>query len=72
MIDESDDAPTRGARELYEELGVQLEAQRRALGEVLDGSAKVFGDLVRSYYGKDVPRSIRTFGKCGNRGLTGT
>ncbi|HLZ31052.1 MAG TPA: glycosyl hydrolase [Chloroflexota bacterium] len=52
MIDESDDAPTRGAQELYAQLRGQLETQRRALDEVLEGPARVFGDLVKSL---DIP-----------------
>jgi hypothetical protein len=52
MIDESDDAPTRGAHDLYAQLRGQLEAQRRTLDEVLEGSARSFGDLVKSL---DIP-----------------
>ncbi|MBV9598388.1 MAG: glycosyl hydrolase [Chloroflexi bacterium] len=37
MIDESDDAPTRGAHEVYDMLRQQLEAQQTRLREVLDG-----------------------------------
>jgi hypothetical protein len=37
MIDESDDAPTQGALEVYDLLRAQLEAQSARLREVLDG-----------------------------------
>jgi photosystem II stability/assembly factor-like uncharacterized protein len=48
IIDESDDAPTRGAREVYEQLRTQLEEQRRKLTEVLDGPVKAFAERVKS------------------------
>ena len=48
MIDESDDAPTRGAHEVYEQLRAQLDEQRRKLTEVLDGPVKAFNELVNS------------------------
>ena len=48
MIDESDDVPTRGARELYEMLNGQLEAQLARLKQVMDGPLKSFNDAVRS------------------------
>ena len=48
MIDESDDAPTRGAHELYAQLRAQLEEQRGKLAEVLEGPASAFGELVKS------------------------
>ncbi|MGI9148353.1 MAG: VPS10 domain-containing protein [Chloroflexota bacterium] len=44
MIDESDHAPTRGAHEVYEQLRAQLEEQRRALTELLEGPVKSFGE----------------------------
>jgi hypothetical protein len=48
MIDESDDAPTRGAYDLYEQLHAQLDSQRAKLTEVLEGPVKSFSDLVAS------------------------
>jgi hypothetical protein len=48
MIDESDDAPTRGAIEVYELLRGQLEAQLTRLKAALDGPVKAFNDLVRA------------------------
>ena len=52
MIDESDDAPTHGAREFYEQLRAQLDEQRRKLTQVLEGPARAFGELVKSL---DIP-----------------
>jgi photosystem II stability/assembly factor-like uncharacterized protein len=52
IIDESDDAPTQGAREVYDALRAQLEDQLRKLKDVLDGPVKSFNALVRSL---DVP-----------------
>jgi hypothetical protein len=52
MIDESDDAPTQGATQVYEALNAALQEQRRALSEVMEGPVKSFSDLVRS---QDVP-----------------
>jgi hypothetical protein len=52
IIDESDDAPTRGAFEVYEMLGGQLEDQKRRLEDVLSGPVKAFSDLVRA---EDIP-----------------
>jgi photosystem II stability/assembly factor-like uncharacterized protein len=48
MIDESDDAPTRGARDVYEQLRGQLEAQQRALTAILDGPVKTFNEMIVS------------------------
>jgi photosystem II stability/assembly factor-like uncharacterized protein len=48
MIDESDDLPTRGAQELYEELHNQLNEQRRKLDEVVAGPVRSFNELVKS------------------------
>ena len=48
MIDESDDAPTRGAIELYAELRRQLEERRRKLTDVLDEPVRGFNELVGS------------------------
>jgi hypothetical protein len=48
MIDESDDAPTAGAREVYEMLRSQLEAQRAALQRLLDGPLAEFIALLQS------------------------
>jgi photosystem II stability/assembly factor-like uncharacterized protein len=48
MIDESDDAPTRGAHELYEQLQAQLDAERRKLADLLDGPVKAFNELIQS------------------------
>jgi photosystem II stability/assembly factor-like uncharacterized protein len=48
MIGESDDAPTRGATELYAELRRQLDEQRRKLAEVLDEPVRSFNELVTS------------------------
>jgi hypothetical protein len=47
MIDESDHAPTGGAREFYAELKTQLDAQRRKLKRVIDGPVKAFSDLIQ-------------------------
>jgi len=46
MIGESDDAPTRGATEVYAELRRQLDEQRRKLAEVLDEPVRGFNELV--------------------------
>jgi hypothetical protein len=48
MIDESDDAPTRGAIDVYEMLRGQLEAQLAHLEQALDGPVKAFNDLIRA------------------------
>jgi benzoyl-CoA reductase/2-hydroxyglutaryl-CoA dehydratase subunit BcrC/BadD/HgdB len=48
MIDESDDAPTQGATQVYEALNAALQEQRRALSEVMEGPVKSFSDLVRT------------------------
>jgi hypothetical protein len=48
MIDESDDAPTAGAREVYEMLRGQLEEQRAALQRLLDGPLAEFTALLQS------------------------
>jgi photosystem II stability/assembly factor-like uncharacterized protein len=46
MIDESDDAPTRGAFEVYDMLRQQLEVQQGRLREVLDGPVAEFNAVV--------------------------
>jgi len=46
MIGESDDAPTRGATEVYAELRRQLDEQRRKLAEVLDEPVRGVNELV--------------------------
>ena len=48
MIDESDDAPTHGATELYTELRRVLDEQRRKLAEVVDEPVREFNGLVSS------------------------
>jgi photosystem II stability/assembly factor-like uncharacterized protein len=48
MIDESDDAPTRGAHEVYDLLRTQLEAQLAALRALLEGPVAAFNELIRS------------------------
>jgi photosystem II stability/assembly factor-like uncharacterized protein len=48
IIDESDDAPTAGAREVYETLRGQLEEQRAALQRLLDGPLAEFTALLQS------------------------
>jgi photosystem II stability/assembly factor-like uncharacterized protein len=48
MIDESDDAPTRGAQEVYDLLRTQLETQLARLRELIDGPIQSFNQLLRS------------------------
>jgi photosystem II stability/assembly factor-like uncharacterized protein len=48
MIDESDDAPTRGAYEVYDMLREQLEVQLGRLRELVDGPVADFNALIRS------------------------
>jgi len=48
MIDESDDAPTQGATELYAALRSVLDEQRRKLVEVVDEPVREFNGLVTS------------------------
>jgi hypothetical protein len=48
MIDESDDVPTRGAHELYDELSRQLDEQRRKLTRLVNGPVKSFSELIQS------------------------
>jgi hypothetical protein len=48
MIDESDDAPTQGAYEVYDLLRGQVETQLARLRELLDGPVQSFNELVRS------------------------
>jgi hypothetical protein len=47
MIDESDHAPTAGAREFYAVLNAQLEAQRAKLEQLINGPVKAFSDLIQ-------------------------
>jgi hypothetical protein len=47
MIEESDDAPTQGAREVYDSLGEQVEAQLAALQHIIAQDVRAFNDLVR-------------------------
>jgi hypothetical protein len=47
MIDESDDAPTAGAHEVYAELKTALDAQLRKLKRLIDGPVKAFSDLIQ-------------------------
>jgi hypothetical protein len=47
MIDESDDAPTQGAFQVYEMLRAQLETQLAALRDVLDGPVAEFNALIQ-------------------------
>ena len=46
MIDESDDAPTQGAREVYAQLAEQTQQQRTAFQHVLDEDVAAFNGLV--------------------------
>src|SRR5918912_31216 len=48
MIDESDDAPTRGAYEVYDMLRAQVETQLGRLRELVDGPIKSFNELIQS------------------------
>jgi photosystem II stability/assembly factor-like uncharacterized protein len=48
MIDESDDAPTRGAFEVYDMLSGQLETQLGRLRDLVAGPVAEFNTLVRS------------------------
>jgi hypothetical protein len=47
MIDESDNAPTQGAREVFVLLGEQVSAVLRRLQELLDGEVAAFNDLIQ-------------------------
>jgi photosystem II stability/assembly factor-like uncharacterized protein len=46
MIDESDDPPTKGAREVFEMLGEQVDTHRQTLIRVLDGEVARFNKVV--------------------------
>ena len=46
MIDESDNAPTQGAREVYAQLAEQAQQQRTALKSALEEDVAAFNDLV--------------------------
>jgi hypothetical protein len=48
MIDESDNAPTRGAQEVYEQLRGELEDVRHQLDELLAGEVQQFSQRVQS------------------------
>ena len=48
MIDESDDAPTKGAYEVYDMLSEQLGAQLTGLRALVDGPVAEFNALIRS------------------------
>jgi hypothetical protein len=48
MIDESDDAPTRGAQEVYEQLRGHLAAQQHAFSNIVEGPVNAFNALVVS------------------------
>ncbi len=48
MIDESDDAPTKGALEVFALLSGQFDSAQRRLHELLDSDVAVFNDLVRA------------------------
>jgi len=48
IIDESDDAPTRGALDVYDMLRGQLESLQARLREALNGPVTVFSNLVRT------------------------
>jgi predicted phage gp36 major capsid-like protein len=47
MIDESDDAPTRGAHEVYDMLAAQLETQLDRLRELMEGPVAEFNALLQ-------------------------
>jgi len=48
MIDESDDKPTQGAREVYELLAKQIEEAQAHAQQVFDEDVRAFNELVRS------------------------
>ena len=48
MIDESDDAPTQGAREVFALLGSQVEARRAELRQLVAEEGGRFNELVRA------------------------
>ena len=48
IVDESDDAPTRGAFDVYDMLRGQLESQQTRLREALNGPVTAFSNLVRT------------------------
>jgi photosystem II stability/assembly factor-like uncharacterized protein len=48
IIDESDDAPTRGAFEVYDMLNAALQAQVGRVREVMEGPLKAFTDALRA------------------------
>ncbi len=48
MIDESDDAPTRGATEVYERLAERVAAERATLRQLLAEDVRRFDELVRA------------------------
>ena len=52
MIDESDDAPTRAAFDVYDMLRGQLESQQARLRDAMAGPVKAFSDAVRA---EDIP-----------------
>jgi photosystem II stability/assembly factor-like uncharacterized protein len=52
LIDESDHAPTQGAREVFAKLDAQCQEQREALRRVLEEDVRAFNELVRAL---DVP-----------------
>jgi photosystem II stability/assembly factor-like uncharacterized protein len=48
MVDESDDAPTQGALEVYALLSEQVGSVQRRVQELLDGDVAAFNELVRT------------------------
>ncbi|HKT38877.1 MAG TPA: hypothetical protein VJR48_10935, partial [Ktedonobacterales bacterium] len=46
MIDESDDAPTQGAREVFALLSDQLDAIQHSIQELVEGDVAAFNELV--------------------------
>lgn len=48
MVDESDDAPTQGSREVFALLSEQVGAVQKRLRELLDGDVAAFNELVRA------------------------
>jgi hypothetical protein len=48
MIEESDDAPTKGSHEVFAILSEQVQAQQSAVERLLAEDVKAFNDLVRS------------------------
>lgn len=47
IVDESDDPPTRGAQEVYDQLSSQLQAELQKLKEVVEGPVKDFNALIQ-------------------------